>query len=86
MKPTRIKVLSEKKIIMTAAGENHSLFLSDLGEVLSSGFNEYGELGIGANTAITTKINMEDDFDEELQKQQIETKIELTPKLVKGLE
>jgi alpha-tubulin suppressor-like RCC1 family protein len=68
MKPTRIKVLSEKKIIMTAAGENHSLFLSDLGEVLSSGFNEYGELGIGANTAITTKINMEDDFDEELQK------------------
>jgi alpha-tubulin suppressor-like RCC1 family protein len=31
---------------MTAAGENHSLFLSDLGEVYASGLNQHGELGL----------------------------------------
>ena len=52
-KPTRIKSLLDRKIVMTAAGENHSLFLSDLGEVLAAGFNEFGELGIGSNAIIT---------------------------------
>lgn len=32
---------------MAAAGENHSLYLTELGEVYSSGFNEFGELGLG---------------------------------------
>jgi alpha-tubulin suppressor-like RCC1 family protein len=31
---------------MVAAGETHSLFLFELGEVYSAGFNEFGELGI----------------------------------------
>ena len=32
---------------MAAAAETHSLFLTDLGEVYSTGFNEFGELGLG---------------------------------------
>ena len=46
-KPTRLKYLQDKKIVMTAAGEAHSLFLTDQGDVYSCGFNEFGELGIG---------------------------------------
>jgi alpha-tubulin suppressor-like RCC1 family protein len=37
---------------MTAAGEAHSLFLTDLGEIYSCGFNEFGELGIGEIASI----------------------------------
>jgi alpha-tubulin suppressor-like RCC1 family protein len=60
-KPTKIKSLSDRSIVMVAAGENHSLFLCDQGEVLSSGFNEFGELGIGANAIVTQEKK---DFDE----------------------
>lgn len=31
---------------MAAAGENHSLFLDDVGEVYAAGYDEFGELGI----------------------------------------
>jgi len=31
---------------MAAAGTNHSLFLSELGQVFSAGFNDFGQLGI----------------------------------------
>jgi len=37
---------------MTAAGEAHSLFLTDLGEIYSCGYNEFGELGIGEIASI----------------------------------
>jgi alpha-tubulin suppressor-like RCC1 family protein len=45
--PSYIKSLKEKKIKMIAAGEHHTLFLADTGEVYSCGFNEQGELGLG---------------------------------------
>lgn len=45
--PLRLKALADKKVIMTASGQTHSLFLTDLGEVLACGFNEFGELGCG---------------------------------------
>ena len=48
--PTRIKSIPEKHISMVAAGHNHSLFLTELGEVFSCGFNEFGELGLGLNS------------------------------------
>ena len=63
-KPARIKSLQDKFIVMTAAGENHSLFLSDLGEVLCAGFNEFGELGIGINQASIDNNNLAEVFDE----------------------
>ena len=37
-KPVRLKHLQDKKIVMTAAGEAHSLFLTDLGEIYSCGY------------------------------------------------
>jgi alpha-tubulin suppressor-like RCC1 family protein len=45
---------------MTAAGDSHSLFLTDLGEVYSCGFNEFGELGIGEMANINDRNNYED--------------------------
>ena len=36
---------------MAAAGNNHSLFLSELGQVFSAGFNEFGQLGIAVDDA-----------------------------------
>jgi alpha-tubulin suppressor-like RCC1 family protein len=45
-KPTVLKDLLDKKILMTAAGRNHSLFLTELSQVFSAGFNEFGQLGV----------------------------------------
>ena len=41
-KPTQLKDLIDMKIIMTAAGRSHSIFLTQLGQVFSAGYNEYG--------------------------------------------
>lgn len=40
--PTLLKDLLDKKILMTAAGRSHSLFLTELGQVYSAGLNESG--------------------------------------------
>ncbi len=61
-KPVRLKHLQDKKIVMTAAGEAHSLFLTDLGEIYSCGYNEFGELGIG-EVANINHGNKNDDQD-----------------------
>lgn len=64
--------------------------------MLACGFNEFGELGCGLQSLMVEKLSLSDfklengDFDEEAfmahQRQQIETSIELTPKLVPGME
>ena len=41
-KPRLVEGLLEWKMKMAAAGNNHSLFLSELGQVFSAGFNEFG--------------------------------------------
>ena len=43
--PTLVLDLQEKRVKMTAAGVNHSLFLTDLGHVYSAGYDEFGQLG-----------------------------------------
>jgi alpha-tubulin suppressor-like RCC1 family protein len=69
--PTRLKSLADKKVLMTASGQTHSLFLTDLGEVLACGFNEFGELGCGMQSLMVEKLQLSDfrlengDFDEE---------------------
>ena len=56
---------------MTAAGETHSLFLTDLGEVLACGFNEFGELGCGLQSLMVERPDVQEfrgengEFDEE---------------------
>jgi alpha-tubulin suppressor-like RCC1 family protein len=63
------------------------LFLDDLGEVFSSGYNEYGELGLGmVPVQGKEKKDQDEGYDTDDQKAQIETKIELTPKVIKKLE
>ena len=45
-KPTLMKDLMDKKMIMTACGRRHSLILSELGQVFAAGYNEFGQLGV----------------------------------------
>ena len=67
--PTRIKSIPEKIITMVAAGHNHSLFLTELGEVFSCGFNEFGELGLGLSALVGFDEGTEGDpdFDQKVQ-------------------
>ena len=44
---------------MAAAGYNHSLFLSELGQVFSAGFNEFGQLGILVDEVSNTSDKIE---------------------------
>jgi len=44
--PTRVRHLSG--VVMAAAGDTHSLFLTSAGEVFSAGLNQHGELGHGS--------------------------------------
>jgi len=47
--PTIITQLQEKRIVDIAAGDGLSLFLSDSGEVLASGSNNFGQAGVGSS-------------------------------------
>lgn len=44
--PTLLKDLSEKRVKMCAAGRNHSIFLTEIGQVYAAGYNEFGQLGL----------------------------------------
>ena len=41
-KASLVQELADKRIKMTAAGTNHSLFLAELGQIYACGFNEFG--------------------------------------------
>ena len=41
-KASLVQEIQDKKIKMTASGTNHSLFLAELGQIYTSGFNEFG--------------------------------------------
>lgn len=44
--PTLVEALDGYRIVSCTAGRNHSLFLTDNGEVLAVGDNRYGQIGI----------------------------------------
>jgi alpha-tubulin suppressor-like RCC1 family protein len=44
--PTLNKRIMDHQIAMCAVGQDHSLFLTKIGLVLSAGLNEFGQLGI----------------------------------------
>lgn len=50
-RPQRLDSLSHHYAIQVAAGESHSLVLTSSGDVYGAGSNEYGQLGLGPNTA-----------------------------------
>merc|ERR550534_1430788 len=45
--PKMIKTLATKHVIQIACGQNHSLALTNVGELYSWGCNSHGQLGIG---------------------------------------
>jgi len=45
--PKMIKTLATKHVIQIACGQNHSLALTNIGELFSWGCNSHGQLGIG---------------------------------------
>lgn len=45
--PVEIKSLRGKNIVKVAAGGFFTLFLTESGEILGCGSNEYGQLGLG---------------------------------------
>ena len=49
--PALLQDLIDKKILMTACGRSHSLFLTVLGQVYTAGFNEFGQLGVKSEVA-----------------------------------
>jgi alpha-tubulin suppressor-like RCC1 family protein len=57
--PTLVEYFLDRKMKMAAAGTNHSLFLSDLGQVFSAGFNEFGQLGIAVEELRQQDIQIE---------------------------
>lgn len=44
--PTQIEQLNDLNIVQVSCGDNHSLFLTDTGEVYGCGDNKRGQLGI----------------------------------------
>ncbi|MDR2152005.1 MAG: hypothetical protein LBO72_04205 [Helicobacteraceae bacterium] len=52
---TEVSALSDKKIVAIAAGGSHSLALDNEGKVYASGFNEYGQLGLGDSGRATSR-------------------------------
>lgn len=51
-------VLANKTIVAVSAGGHHSLALSSDGKVYSWGSNGYGQLGNGANTSLTSPVEV----------------------------
>ena len=51
--PTFVTSLRGKRIVMIAAGANHSLALTDRHDVYSCGYNAKGQLGVGAKKSCT---------------------------------
>lgn len=47
MKPKLIESLRGVNVIDVACGENHSIILTDTGNVYATGANEYGQIGVG---------------------------------------
>eukprot|EP00742_Colponemidia_sp_Colp-10_P003198 GILJ01003407.1.p1 GENE.GILJ01003407.1~~GILJ01003407.1.p1 ORF type:complete len:594 (-),score=58.29 GILJ01003407.1:163-1944(-) len=57
--PRLIESLRGKRVIQTACGLHHTLFVTDKGEVYSCGLNDYGQLGHGDNNGRSTPTRIE---------------------------
>ncbi|MCH8491306.1 MAG: hypothetical protein LAT81_15460, partial [Oceanicaulis sp.] len=51
-------VLHNVTIVQVSAGDSHSLFLSDDGEVFSVGWNGHGQLGDGTTTSRLSPVHI----------------------------
>jgi alpha-tubulin suppressor-like RCC1 family protein len=51
--PILVEALLGKRVIMVAAGANHSLCLTDANNVYSCGYNAKGQLGLGDEKSVT---------------------------------
>ena len=51
--PILVESLLGKKVLMIAAGANHSLCLTDQSNVYSCGYNAKGQLGLGDEKSVT---------------------------------
>jgi len=54
--PRLVKDLLAKPVIMIAAGWNHSLVLTEAGDLYSCGYAQYGQLGLGSNHEVKSQF------------------------------
>ena len=47
----RLQFLEDKNVVRVAAGAYHTLFLTDFGELYSTGLNANGQLGIDVSVS-----------------------------------
>ena len=82
-----VQELQDKRIKMTAAGTDHSLFLAELGQIYAAGFNEFGQLGVPTESVSANIMDgLEDGAENDLMGNFYTVKTRTTPVRIPSLE
>jgi hypothetical protein len=80
---SRISLLDNKGIISIGAGNEHSLFVTNEGKLLTVGYNDNGQCGVGSNQQVRQPTVVQSLEDEEIQQVHVYNGCEHTLALTK---